>query len=174
LLRLSWLCDSRPAGLSRYGNCPADGFHPSSSPSRHELLSPFLIGLGALFLTAAVLPASILESAAVTTITVADIVKDETEIVTGENPRLGIMGDNLPEPTAISFGGVVPFPDANPGDLRDSAALSSARSLPERLATLTNSRFVWMIAFSPWLWCVFTWHVRPPPRRRIRRVRYEE
>lgn len=189
LLRPSWLCDPRPAWLSRYGNSPADGFRRFSRPSccapfRRDLLSPFLIGLGALFLTAAVLPASVLESAVATGVTVVDVFDYGAEIVTAEDPGLGIAGDNLSEPGGITSREVTErdlwLPnaglDAAPNRLPDKAALngvlSSERlSIPARLAALSNSHAVWIVAFSPWVWCLFSWHVPPRPPRRVRRVR---
>jgi len=184
---LPWLYGPRPAWLSRHGSCPADGFHPSSHPGycpsyARDLLSPFLIGLGALFLTAALLPASMLKSAVATGITVADVLEDGAEIVTVENPGLGMEGDNLSEPAGLSFGHAADramllsdiHSEVSPDDVPDTAGIGDeSPSIPARLAALSSSRTVWMFAAGPWVWCLFSWHVPRVPRRRIRRVRYE-
>jgi hypothetical protein len=182
LLRSFWLCDPGPRWLSRYGIGPANGFYPpsdscSSPGCRRDWLSPFLIGLAVLFLTAAVMPAAMLKSAFSTGLTVADIFGDGAQIVTAENPAEGIAGDSLADPDGPAPGQPDPgalllpdvHPEAGPGDFSDGTGEESP-SIRARLEALSGSHAVWMIAFSPWIWCLFSWHVPRVPKRRIRRV----
>jgi hypothetical protein len=173
LLRLPWLYGPCPSGLGRCANRPADGFHRFAVRRGPDLASRFLIGLGALFLSAAVLPASIVNAVA-TSVVAAETFADQVRINNVADPGLGItanafsdfagadvVASRATDMTAVATG------------YRDSPGLAgSLASIAAILARIPSQRAVWMILFGPWVWCLIAWHLPPRSRRRARRVRH--
>jgi len=141
------------------------------------------MSVAALFLTVAVLPASVLKNGVATGVSVSqDLFADGANIVffePGIDHLSGITADTTPEaadgfPAVLS--NVVWYPLSAVTGAVSAAALALGGSSPHpsilvRLAALSTNRVVWLVALSPWIWAAAVWHVRPPLRRRERRRR---
>jgi len=140
--------------------------------------------LAVLFLTVAVLPASVLRTTVLASVDASeDYTGDQEKIVLGSfvpgTELIGLTVNSLANPDnfflllvpdqPITSELLVVMLDIGGAVETESAFLSLLR----HLAALSMNPGVWAVAFFPGVWSVMIWRVRAPRRRRSRRHEYE-